>query len=250
MINSAKAVSAGVAFAAGALAVAAATALQGEYKGWGLAQEKAHVLRREDPATWDKEVLDADKELLQDFRGRPFAFGVFPVPRYDLVGTRSFRGAGALRLEFPWHDRYVLGHAFFITRSPVNQEFIGNRKDEVFFLILVLSDQKVRPDGSNASGQIISRNHPHIIGQGLFKTAASEIDYLAFQTADRNAYAVVNMRLFDLRAGRVVLVAPQPDGTLRSVQVEAPVLASTEVKDFAAKLLREPRVVALFGGAR
>jgi hypothetical protein len=108
---------------------------------------------------------------------------------------------------------------------------------------LVLSDKKLQPDGSNASRHIVSRNHPHIIGQGLFRTATSVIDYVAFQTADRNAYAIVNLRLFDLRAGRVVIICPQKDGTLRSMQVDAPVLASAEVKDFDAKLLKDPRIV-------
>jgi hypothetical protein len=40
------------------------------------------------------------------------------------------------------------------------------------------------------------------------------------QLADRSAYAIVNMRLFDLRFGRLVIVAPQPDNTLRFLQVE------------------------------
>jgi hypothetical protein len=107
----------------------------------------------------------------------------------------------------------------------------------------VLSDEKLRPEDGNARSNISSRNHPHVIGEGLFKTAKSEIDYVAFQTADRNGYAIVNMRLFDLRAGRVVLIAPQKDGTLRSMQVDAPVFESKEVKNFDTKLLKEPRVV-------
>jgi hypothetical protein len=229
---------AGVVFAAAAMA----DAPQGEYKGWGLDQEKEQVKRREDPTTWHLEMLDADKPQPRDPPSRPFVFGAFPVSGYDLVGKRSFRGNGNMFTEHPWHDHYVLGNAFFVGRSPVNEKFIGDRKDEVFFHILVLSDRKMQPDGS-ASSHVVSRNHPHIIGQGLFKTAKSEIDYVAFLTADRNAYAIVNLRLFDLRAGPVVIIAPQKDGTLRSMQVEAPTLASADVKDFDAKLLKDHRVV-------
>jgi hypothetical protein len=189
------------------------------------------------------EMLDADKPQPKDVPSKPFAFGAFPVPQYDLVGKGSCRGNGNQYTEHPWHDHYVLGNAFFVGRGPVNENFIGDSKDEVFFYILVLADKKIQVDGSNVSSHICSRNHPHYIGQGVFKTAKSEIDYVAFQTADRNAYAIVNMRLFDLRAGRVVIIAPQKDGTLRSLQVEAPVLASADVKDFDAKLLKEPRIV-------
>jgi hypothetical protein len=207
-------------------------------------KKKTQVKRREDPATWDMELLDRDRTIGKDDPARPFTFGAFPVPRYDLVGKRSFRGAGVtMPMEFPWHDHHVVGNAFFVNRGPVNEKFIGDREDEVFFHILVLSDKMVQPDGSNAFSGIISRNHPHIMGRGLLKTAKSEIDYVAFQTADRNAYAIVNLRLFDLRAGRVVIIAPQKDGTLRSMQVEALTLASADVKDFYARLLKEPRIV-------
>jgi hypothetical protein len=239
MMYRGKVVLAGAVLAAAAMAVAP----QREYKGWGLDQEKEQVKRREDPASWDRRMLDADRPQPKDPPSAPLASGAFPVPEYDLVGRDSCRGNGFLFTETPWHAHYVLGSALFVGRGPVNEKFIEDRKDEVFFHVLVLSDKKIRPEDGNTRSDISSRNHPHVIGQGLFKTAKSEIDYVAFQTADRNAYAIVNMRLFDLRAGRVVIIAPQKDGTLRSMQVQTPVLESKQVKDFDAKLLKEPRVV-------
>jgi hypothetical protein len=240
---------AGLAFLAGStLTAMIAASSQVEYQEWNLAQERQQVHRREAPTTWDREILEADKELSKELHARPFAFGVFPVPRYELVGTRSFRGAGNKRVELTWRDRFLLGNAFFVSRSPVNEKFIGDRADEVFFQILVLSNEKVKADGSNAFSQVLSRNHPHIIGQGQFKTGTSVIDYVAFQTADRNAYAIVNLRLFDLRAGRVVIVAGHQDGTLRSMQVETPVLASADLTAFDAKLLKNPQVVKFLDG--
>jgi hypothetical protein len=227
---------AGVVFAAAAMA----DAPQPEYKGWGLDQEKTHVKRREDPATWDKRLLDVDRKDAKDNPGRPFREGAFPVPRFDLVGKGAHGGFGVMgNMEYAWHDHYVMGDSFSVGRSSVNEAFLGDRKEEVFFHILVLSDKKDSYGGSLIS----SRNLPHAIGQGVIKTSKSEIDYVAFQTADRNAYAIVNMRLFDLRAGRVIIIAPQKDKTLRSMQVEAPVLESKDLKDFDAKLLKEPRVV-------
>jgi hypothetical protein len=236
MASWSKVVLAGVVFAVAAMAHAP----QREYKGWGPDQEKEQVKRREDPATWDQRLLDIDRKEAKENPGRPLVVGAFPVPRYDLVGKESFGGLGVMgNMEYPWHDHYLAGDSFFALRGPLNEKFLGDRKDEVFFHILVLSAKK----DSFAGSLILSRNHPHAIGQGMFKTAKSEIDYVAFQTADRNAYAIVNMRLFDLRAGRVVLIAPQKDGTLRSLQVEAPALASDDLKDYDAKLVKEPRVV-------
>jgi hypothetical protein len=227
---------------AGAVLAAAimADASQDAYKGWGLDQEKAHVKRREDPATWDKRLLDMDRKDAKDDAGRPFVVGAFPVPRYDLAGKGAYGGFGAMgNIDYPWHDHYVAGAAFSVNRSSVNEAFIGAREDEVFFHILVLSDKKESFAGSLVS----SRNLPDAMGQGVIKTSKSEIEFLAFQTADRNAYAIVNMRLFDLRAGRVVIIASRKDGTLRSMQVEAPLLESKELKEFDTKLLKEPRIV-------
>ncbi len=236
MVNWSKVALAAVAFTT----VATADTPQREYKGWGLEQEKEQVKRREDPATWDTEMLGIDKKYAIKRPGQPLREGAFPVPKYDLVGEGAYGGFGVMgRMEYPWRDHYVAGDAFSVGRCKVNEKFIGDREEEVFFHILVLSDKK----GSNAGSLVSSRNLPHAIGQGVIKTTECEIGYVAFQAADRNAYAIVNMRLFDLRAGRVVIIAPQKDGTLRSMQVEAPVLETKELKDFDAKLLKEPRVV-------
>jgi len=236
MMHWSKIVLAGVVLAA----VVTADGPQADYKGWGLDQEKAHVKRREDPATWDMRLFDIDKEDAKKGAGRPMVVGAFPVPRYDLAGKGAYAGFGAMgNIDYPWHDHYIAAAAFSVNRSSVNEAFIGDREDEVFFHILVLSDKK----DSSAGALVASRNLPHATAQGVIKTSKAEIDYVAFQTADRNAYAIVNMRLFDLRAGRVVIIAPQKDGTLRSMQVEAPTLESKGLKDFDAKLLKEPRIV-------
>lgn len=186
-------VGAGLTFAAGGLT----GSLQATYRGWDLAKEKQHVKRREDPATWNMELFAGDKEVVSN-TARPLSFGVFPNPNYDLIGHRSFRGAGTMRTVGKIGGRYVHGNAFFTTRSPVNEKFIGDRKDEVFFQVLILSDGPLEGDGVVASSQIASRNHPHIVAQGQLGVRGQTIDYVAFQTADRNAYSIVNMRLFDL----------------------------------------------------
>jgi hypothetical protein len=41
-------------------------------------------------------------------------------------------------------------------------------------------------------------------------------------------YAIVNSRLFDLRVGRLILVAPQKDGSIRFHQTDAPTMNSVE----------------------
>lgn len=92
-----------------------------------------------------------------------------------------------------------------------------------------------------------SRNHPDYIGQGSINTKENRIDFISFLTADRNNYAIVNLRLFDLNQGRIVRIAPQKDGSFRSMQRDAPVLSAEEVERYLIEeLLNESKVNTFF----
>jgi len=91
----------------------------------------------------------------------------------------------------------------------------------------------------------ISRNHPDYLGQGFIKTKNSRIDFLAFQTAESNNYAIINTRIFDLGLGKTVLIAPQKDRTLRSLQILRPPTSSDLIKVYTEeKSLKDKRVMA------
>ncbi len=156
--------------------------------------------------------------------------GVFPVPDYKYADS-TFVGLGnsgswkGLKLK----DKTLIHHSFFVSRCDVNKKFIPTKENEVFFTILSLTDSIDTKKFKHTNVDITSRNHPHYTGQGFIKTKENQIDFTAFLTADRNEYALVNMRLFDLRIGRIILVAPQKDGSFRSLQLESPILSSQEM---------------------
>lgn len=54
------------------------------------------------------------------------------------------------------------------------------------------------------------------------------------------------MRIFDLRVGRIILIAPQKDGTFRSLQLESPVMSSYEADEYIPMLLKENNEVIEF----
>ena len=124
----------------------------------------------------------------------------------------------------------------------MNEEYLHGREDEVFMHILVLSDT-IKPDTQSV---IWSRNYPDFYGQGSMKTKSATIEYASFLTAERSAFAIVNTRLFNLNYGKTILVAPQPDGTLRSMQIKSPELSNQTVKKYTAELLRREGVRRFF----
>ena len=74
-------------------------------------------------------------------------------------------------------------------------------------------------------------------------TKELKIDYLAFQTAENTAYAIVNTRLFDLKHGKTIIIAPQKDNSLRSLQVRSPQLTSESVTGYTRELLKQKEII-------
>ena len=199
--------------------------VHGANEMWNDEIEKQHLLNREDSSTWDYSMLNEDLEWIEfGKKMEPFRCGIFPVPKYDLLGEGTFRGMGfgTNYRELDNNGKNLLYTFFYVQKNKLTEKYLPvDKPDEVFFTIIVLSDVVDTVDYSHVEIHIISRNNPDYIGQGLFKTQNDEINYMAFLTADRNGYAIVNMRLFNLKNGRTILIAPQKDGSLRSMQLES-----------------------------
>lgn len=213
---------------------------------WTLEDELEHNENRNDPEKWSQKNWDTD---LSNFaiNGNPLVKGVFPVPDYKFVDS-TFNGLGNSGswegLDF--HGKKIIHHSFFVNKCLVNEQYISGKPNEVFFTILVLTDSVDLQSYSHTNVNITSRNHPHYVGQGYVKTSENKIDFISFITADRNAYAIVNMRLFDLRIGRIVLIAPKKDGSLRSLQLDSPILSTSEMEMYVMDLLNADEKVINF----
>ncbi|MFT3904391.1 MAG: hypothetical protein QM727_14570 [Niabella sp.] len=215
---------------------------------WDSKSEEKHLKNRQDSLMWDRELLQRDIESNKERVSSPIRFGAFPVPKYGLLGKESFKGMGNGG-NFSGVDingKKVLYSYFFVNRNALIQKFIDTKPNEVFFTIIVLTDFIDTVSYTHTRVHVISRNNPDYIGQGFFKTKSDEIDYTAFLTADRNGYAIVNMRLFNLKQGRIVLIAPQKDGSLRSMQIKSPILDDKELNDYIEKLLKQEDVRQFF----
>lgn len=214
---------------------------------WNEQKERQHLINREDSATWDKEMLKRDIESNKSYTSGPFPMGAFPVPDYNLLGKNTFKGVGVGSFYRPIENsnRHICCTFFAVRKNElIKQHIPQNKENEVFFTVVVLTDIEIDTlNYSHSRNQVISRNNPNYIGQGYVKTKSGEIDYLAFLTADRNEYAVVNMRLFNLKQGRIILIAPQKDGSVRSLQLKSEdVLSMSDVENHTDHLLLQKKV--------
>jgi|GEM_PF-513859 len=214
---------------------------------WNLEKEKTQNENRNDSTKWSYKNWKADTQDVS-VDGKPMINGVFPVPKYELVDS-TFNGLGNSGnwKGFELQDKKIIYHSLYVKKNAVNQKFIKDKSDEVFFTIAVLTDSVDLKRYSHTNLSVSSRNHPHYMGQGFVKTKSNNIDFISFITADRNSYAIVNMRLFDLRIGRIVLIAPQKDGTLRSLQLDSPILSSHEMKEYMeGMMISDLKVIDFF----
>ncbi|MCX7546699.1 hypothetical protein OS188_01895 [Xanthomarina sp. F1114] len=216
-------------------------------KQWNLQQREQLLKNRNDSTSWDREMFNNDIKMIEIGDFGPFEIGVFPEPKYNLIGEASFKGLGNRSEEFKIKDKKILMNCFFVGENRLNKNRLDGMKDEVFFQVLVLTDT-IDNENYNLNKSIaISRNHPDYLGQGFIKTKNNRIDYLAFQTAENNAYAIINSRIFDLSFGKTILIAPQKNKSLKSYQIKSPDLTSDSVSDYTKKLISNKQTISFFG---
>lgn len=178
----------------------------------------------------------------------PFTYGIFPYPDYDSICNKTFSGIGTTG-NFHGIDldgKKIVYTSFFENKSSLNSYRV-KENNRVFFTILVLTDFVDDKDFTSMKSQIVSRNFPDVIGQGLIKTKQNKIDFSSFITFENDEYAIVNLKLYNLKYGNVILIAPQKDGSLRSMQIKDDVYMTTEkLKSYIDKLLIKQEIKTFF----
>ena len=216
---------------------------------WTNKRLEAHYKTREDSTNWDMEMFREDLKYIDGNLEFPIKDGVYPVPKYDLVGENSFGGLMVSGSNFSLDNKTLTHKSFAIKRSALNANKFGKRKNEVFFTIVVLTDTLDTTNHNLSSASVISRNHPNYIGQGMIKTKNNNIDFVAFQTINEDSYAIINMRLFDLNFGNLIFIAPQKDKSLRSLQLNVPPIEFEQIGTQLDSILKLSNVQSFIGSS-
>lgn len=208
---------------------------------WTLEKSKKLASEFNSPEKWDTTTLKMEIENLKKYPPSDFPLytSPFPTPNYESPGN----GNGSIETEIG--GKKIIGQTIIIGRGEHSEYLFKNLNDEyiTYFTILTISD------GMETENPVLatSRNHPHYLAQGSLNTSSkSRVDWVATQFADKNAYGIVNTRIFDLRIGRLILVAPQKDGSIRFYQTEAPTMNAEEREKFIENLKTEPKAIAFF----
>lgn len=221
--------------------------IAGNYnKYWNPEIESRHQKEMHDSTKWTYEKIEIDKNT----KAAPINYSAFPIPKYDsMEGTYSGIGIGSkIYPNKSDSTKHFVSSYLMVNKTKVNEPYLKDKPNEVFFTVVVSTDIEIDTiDYSHARGIMSSRNNPHYIGEGWIKTKNDSVDYVAFITADRNSYAIVNMRLFDLKNGNIILINPKKDGTYRSYQVNPEeIICNTEIDSYVNNLLNKKEVIEFF----
>jgi hypothetical protein len=208
---------------------------------WNLEKAKKQAADFNSPNEWDTKTLKMEvdnltKEAPADF---PLYRSPFPTPKYSSPGN----GNGSIETKIG--GKRIIGHNVIIGKGEHSEHLFTNPDDKFvsYFTVLTIADGEKTENPVSAT----SRNHPHYLSQGSLNTSTkSRVDWVAVQSADKSAYAIINERLFDLRAGRIILVAPQKDGSIRFYQTDAPPLNSAERDKYVENLKSDKKANDFF----
>jgi hypothetical protein len=200
------------------------------------------------PELWDMERMK--KDVVSPNNNVPMTFGAYPVPRYDVLGP--YKGGGSMgnaqarsldEYKLMVDDKEVVFNSFFIGDSPFYKD---NNKNRIFFTIITVVDSVDTNNFVPGASLFSSRNHPDYGGEGSIITKNNRVDYVAFTTPEKGSFAIVNMRLFHLEFGDVIVVAPQKDGTLRSLQLKGEEVSQEQAFDYIKNnVLKKEEVLKL-----
>ena len=180
---------------------------------------------------WDMDRMKRD--INSNNNSLPLHDGAFPVPNYNLLGP--YRGGGNISntnarsipdYRLLVEDKEVVFNSFFIGNSEFYDEKDRNR---VFFTIITVIDTLDTKNMAIGSSYFLSRNHPDYGGEGSIITKNSRVDYVTFTTPDKGSFAVINMRLFHLEYGDIIIITPHKDGSFRSLQIESDGVSNEEI---------------------
>lgn len=222
---------------------------------WTFKEKQQLKINRENPKTWDSELIKNDFNSNKYFDSikveqQPFRLSVFPVPKYDLLGKNSFKGLNSgANFSYKIANKNLVNAFFCSAKNDYNKNYLKEKDDEVFFNIIVLSNfyNDTNINAENFQVNVISRNHPDYLGQGMIKTKNEKIEFVAFVTAEIKQFAIVNLRLFDLELGRTILIAPQKDGSLRSMQIKSEkIIDFKNLINYNHELINDKKIIEFF----
>ena len=132
---------------------------------------------------------------------------------------------------------------FYFNKNSIYKDVLNEIESSVFFRLIILTGNSNSNNEDTNHIMISSRNNPNYVSQGSYIAKSFKIDYIAFITPDVNSYALINMRLFDLNYGGTVVIVPQKDKTIHSMQLKSNEhITKNNLENYFKKIIKNPEL--------
>jgi hypothetical protein len=176
--------------------------------------KKMKEVNREKDIDWEQ--FQNDLKFVKEGKDLPLSYGVFPVSEYYSSGNGNVEKI--LKID----NNQFIQQSVFVYQGDYNANFFDGVDDQdqelAFFTLLV---KTAHQDSAN---QIMSssRNHPTYLAQGTIIDEKNQtIKWLASHNSDENKdMVIINMKYFNLTKGRLIIVYPLENGSLRFKQID------------------------------
>lgn len=195
-------------------------------KEWNLNQLQKRNITHLDSINWNVKLFNQDKTTYKQykeyFKRLPLTISAFPVADYEYaVASESFK----LTLDSISYKGINIGY------------FKDENSEEVTYeLTLVFLSNQAE---SNENSFVQSRNYPYLTAEGTFTEFNTKYDWVFTKSPDGFSFIMLNMKLFDLRFGKTILVIPQKDGSFYYNQINLERNTFKEISMFEDSLLTE-----------
>lgn len=178
-----------------------------------ISQENEENMVLNENIDWNQ--FQNDLKYVHEGTKLPLNNGVFPVPEYESSGN------GNIENKIQIGNHQFIQQSVFVYQGDYNTSFFDGVTDPdqelIYFTLLVKTTHQ------DSANQIMSssRNHPTYLSQGIVHLEKNQtIKWLASHNSSlNNDMAIVNMKHFDLTKGRLIIVIPMQDGSLRFTQI-------------------------------
>jgi len=189
---------------------------------------------------WDLEQLEFDISNLQEPQTGLMTMGAFPVKKYK-------GAAGVSPYIFQVGQTNILCLTFFVGKHKDNKHLYKSTDSHIgFFTVVCPIESEVILSDDYTNNLVLSRNHPNYLGQGYINNQHFPIEYLSFVDGKNEGHAIINLKLFDLDYGNLILVAPQQDKSLRFLQLSSVYLNMETAHLHFKSLLEKDEVLDFF----
>ena len=202
---------------------------EAERSKWNIDSLTHRAHQHLDSTQWDLKLFKQDIETYDQyqevFQNYPLNKSPFPVATYDYA-------VSYIPFTIDIQGKIIKGVRIG------ECEDLDCKKIKCQLTLLVLTNDKE----SEEFTLVDSRNFPYLTAQGTFKVTNNEFDWVFSASPDGFSHLLLNMKLFDLRFGELIIIYPQLDKSFLYEQIKDSPNNYADFEEFKAALINNQRV--------